>query len=204
MGRASTPPDRDSGLHLPVLSTNGAYLYLGLGRITHETNGNSWYGLVGFIPRLNSWAFSLSLCNRRTRRIPQRSRLPRYYFRGRTGAGAGRDALYFQSGSRRWPYEPANGPVATTRDREVQGPAPRGRVRPAGDVRPRPVPVGVRSRHSGRPDGLARRPARGSLCGGGRHDADRDGGFRRVRPRGGVGGTPSATGPTPRPGSPTG
>jgi hypothetical protein len=63
MGRASPVPDRDSGLHLPVLSTNGAHPYLGLGSTIHETNGNSWYGLVGFIPRLNSWAFCLSLCN---------------------------------------------------------------------------------------------------------------------------------------------
>jgi hypothetical protein len=63
MGRASPAPDRDSGLHVPVLSTNGAYPYLGLGSIPHETNGDSWYGLVGFIPRLNSWAFSLCLCN---------------------------------------------------------------------------------------------------------------------------------------------
>jgi hypothetical protein len=64
MGRASTAPDRDSGLHLPVLSTNGAYPYLGLGSTTYETNGDSWYGLVGFVPRLNSWASSLSLCNK--------------------------------------------------------------------------------------------------------------------------------------------
>jgi hypothetical protein len=70
MGRASTAPDRDSGLHLPVLSTNGAYPYLGLGSIPHETNRDSCYGLVGFIPRLNSWAFSLCLCNARPRLGP--------------------------------------------------------------------------------------------------------------------------------------
>ena len=62
-GRASSAPDRDSGLHLPLRWR--AYPYLGLGITTDETNGDSCYGIVGFIPRLKSWAFSSNHCNYR-------------------------------------------------------------------------------------------------------------------------------------------
>jgi hypothetical protein len=61
VGRASPAPDQDSGLHLPprrvrILTSDSA---------SQPTNADqiSVSPAVGFIPRLNSWAFASKRCN---------------------------------------------------------------------------------------------------------------------------------------------
>jgi hypothetical protein len=59
MGRVSTAPDRDSGLHLPVQPTSGAYPYLGLGNITHEANRDGCFGQCRIHPTTKVMGFLL-------------------------------------------------------------------------------------------------------------------------------------------------
>ena len=63
VGRASAAPDRDSGLHLPPRRVR----ILTSDSVSQPTNVRTINvsPVVGFIPRLNSWAFASKLCNDR-------------------------------------------------------------------------------------------------------------------------------------------